>query len=299
MANKINLSEKICIGTANFNQKYGLFQKSKINEKELNKIFEFCKKYKISKIDTALDYKNDNIIKNYELKNFKITTKIGNLNGDENEVSKELNKKIFKSLKTLKVTSFDCILLHDPINSMKNNKKSYLKFLKNLKEDKIVKKIGYSIYNSKELNYLYKIFKPDVIQAPLNIFDNEFNTPKIVNFFKKNNIEFQCRSIFLQGILLKNVIPPNLKKIEHDFNYWNEIRKKNRLSRLQDCINHTFARNHVKLCVLGIENLIQLKKIFFCSQNIQKNKINNKEFINISKKYLKLIKPNNWNNVKI
>ena len=43
-----------------------------------------------------------------------------------------------------------------------------------LKKNNHTKKIGVSLYNIEELNFVLKFFVPDVIQVPLNIFDKSF-----------------------------------------------------------------------------------------------------------------------------
>ena len=48
-----------------------------------------------------------------------------------------------------------------------------------------------------------KIFTPDIIQLPLNLFNQEFKESKYIDLFKKKKITVQVRSIFLQGIIIK------------------------------------------------------------------------------------------------
>ena len=68
---------KIVIGTANFNNIYGV-QKSKITKKIINsKILKTLSEYKIKVLDTAFEYNNDKtLFKNYNLKKLKIITKV-------------------------------------------------------------------------------------------------------------------------------------------------------------------------------------------------------------------------------
>ena len=75
----------------------------------------------------------------------------------------------------------------------------YTKVLKKLKKDNFCKSIGVSIYDPNELNIVFKIFKPDLIQAPLNLFDQRLVKSKWYNFLVKNKIKIFVRSIFLQN----------------------------------------------------------------------------------------------------
>ena len=66
------------------------------------------------------------------------------------------------------------------------------------------KKIGVSVYS---VDYLKKIIlsgiKINVVQIPINIFNQTFDN-KLLSDIKKRNIEIHARSIFLQGLTLKN-----------------------------------------------------------------------------------------------
>ena len=62
----------------------------------------------------------------------------------------------------------------------------------------MIKKIGISIYSYENILKLYKLIKFDVIQAPINIFDNRCD--KFGKFILNNNIEVHARSVFLQGL---------------------------------------------------------------------------------------------------
>ena len=59
------------------------------------------------------------------------------------------------------------------------------------------------------LEEILKIFKPDIIQCPINIFDNRLTKNNFLKRFSDKGIEIHARSIFLQGLLLQdgNKIP--------------------------------------------------------------------------------------------
>jgi aryl-alcohol dehydrogenase-like predicted oxidoreductase len=60
---------KLVIGTANFLNHYG-FKNKRIDKKEEKKIFSFCKKKKITHIDTAFSYDSFRLIKKIKLKEY-------------------------------------------------------------------------------------------------------------------------------------------------------------------------------------------------------------------------------------
>ena len=82
--------------------------------------------------------------------------------------------------------------------------------LQDLKKKNIIKKIGYSIYTTIELKKFYKKYKPDVIQAPYNVFDRRIKNTGWLKKLRKEKVEVLGRSIFLKGLLIR---VSNFKKI--------------------------------------------------------------------------------------
>ena len=63
------------------------------------------------------------------------------------------------------------VLLHRPNQLLDDGYNSVWDELNSLKESGLIQKIGYSIYNPSELDDLFALYKPTIIQAPYNIFD--------------------------------------------------------------------------------------------------------------------------------
>ena len=64
---------KFILGSAQFGQRYGIYNNKIINFKELKKSVKFAKKNKIFIIDTSFNFKNSNkVIEKLEIKNQKI-----------------------------------------------------------------------------------------------------------------------------------------------------------------------------------------------------------------------------------
>ena len=79
------------------------------------------------------------------------------------------------------------LLIHDPIAPL-NNKRWRIIYdeLRNLKKKGYIKKIGISVYNKNELDLILNIFKPEIIQFPLNVFNQSFDDKKYLQKLKKN-----------------------------------------------------------------------------------------------------------------
>ena len=96
-----------------------------------------------------------------------------------------------------------------------------------------------SIYNFNTLDKILDEFKVDMIQVPFNILDRRLATKNYLNKIKKKKIQIHVRSIFLQGILLTNIkkMPKKFLKWKNLFKTWYTWLEKNKLSKLQACLN--------------------------------------------------------------
>ena len=267
---------KIGIGTANFNLKYGL-KKTKIPRQELNLIKNYIKN-KIKLIDTADGYKNYNLIKKIKNNDHKIITKIKIPNNCVN-LETFVMKKIKNISKKLNIKKIYGLLIHD-VKDIENYK-DYLSILKKIQKKKLIKKIGVSIYEPKDLKYL-KLWVPDIVQFPYNIFDQRFSKQLLANL-KKKKIELHSRSCFLQGILTED-LPNKNKKISTYIKKFNEWCFKNNLKKNEACINFVKNQKLIDYLILGFSNLKELKENIFIFKKKEVNitskfKINNSNLV--------------------
>ena len=130
----------------------------------------------------------------------------------------------------------------------------------NIKKKKIVKKIGVSLYTLRELNEILKIFKPDMIQIPVNVLDHRFLKKNVIKKIKKDKIEIHARSIFLRGNLINNneLKSSSVYKKLREFEKWCKFKNVDKVSA---CINFVRKYKFINNIVLGIDNKIQLEKI--------------------------------------
>jgi aryl-alcohol dehydrogenase-like predicted oxidoreductase len=286
--------EKIIIGTAQFGLDYGITNKNgKINDDEIDKIFNFCLNNNINTFDTAQDYGNSEKILSINKKkynNIKIITKSKfknkNISYDEN-----INTSI------LQFDKIDYFLLHsfDDYNSELINK-----LIEYKKKNKILK-IGVSIYNVDEAKILLKDKNIDVIQLPINYIDNQWDDVEFMNLLNsRKDIEIHGRSIFLQGLLLNvpNKIPTNIDKSEFEklnliiINLCNKFN----LTKLELCFAYINSCNWINKFLIGIDNYEHLINNYnIIKKNIKLNIEEIKEIKHICTGINQiLLNPSNW-----
>ena len=288
---KKEIVKKISLGTAQFGINYGI-NKKKINFKEIKKIIDYSNKTKIKKIDTAIAYgKSEKILGSFSLKNWSITTKIPAYRSSYGDPEKWTKDQINSSLNSLRVKRLHGVLFHNTNDLFNSNGKKIYKALLNIKKRGLIKKIGISIYDFKNLNKILKIFKIDIVQVPFNIIDRRLLKSSLLDLQKRNKIELQVRSIFLQGLLLKNLKYKNLK-FNRFTKIWTALHNwlySNKYNLLDVCINDCLRYNFDSI-IIGFENLNHLKRI------INYKKINNLRLpVSFSSNKNSLINPTKWN----
>jgi aryl-alcohol dehydrogenase-like predicted oxidoreductase len=293
MTMSLNNNKKIIIGTAQFIANYGIKnRKIKITKNKATTILKYCEKNKINILDTSDVYPCfKKFLPSYNLKNWKISLKIS-----DDLFVKLFKKKRFtyfcnKILSKFKKKKIDYLFFHNTKSLLcKDGKNIYLE-VQDLKKKGVIKKIGVSVYNLKEINNIIKNFRIDVIQIPFNVFDQRIKSERILKKLKSLKIEIHARSIFLQGLLLmkEKQLPKKFLMFDKHFKKWFQFYKKNKLSPLNECLNFAFNNTFIDKYVIGVDSIENLKEIINCK--IKKNKRN---YNNLKSENKFLIDPRTW-----
>jgi len=280
---------KLILGGAQFAQRYGIYNKKVINFEELRRSINLAKKKKIFIIDTSFNYKNSHhAIERLNINNFKIITKL-KLKNKKHIYS--LNEQIRQSLERLKIRKYFAILIHDHKNLLSRTGKEFLKELYKLKKNGLVDKIGVSIYSPNDLEIIWKFWKPEIVQAPFNVFDKRIYDSGWLRKLKKNNIIFVARSVFLQGALLQNT-NKNLRyfhKYINSFQRWVEWCKQKNISQIKACLDYIKKFKEIDYAIIGFNSYAQFKEIL---SDYKKKKYYIPDIFN--SKEIKLIDPRQW-----
>ena len=266
---------KFALGTAQFSNEYGLLKK-KANVK---KIFEFVNKESIiESIDTSPFYgKAEKLIGKYLKRDIKITTKINPFKF----ISTKKNLDIFKkdldiSLRNLKLETIDGILFHKESDIKKIKKDTFFYYLDELIKNKIIKKVGFSTYNTNNFKKNLNIYNFKLIQLPLNIFNSNVNYIHTISLMKKKfKLEFHARSIFLQGLgLFEKVNNYKFRKLNDKLKIMNKISKKYSISNYDIMLSGVSRFDFIDSFIIGCSSFNDLIAI----KNFKQKKLKNKYF---------------------
>jgi len=216
---------KLTLGTAQFGHKYGI---ANINGKpDFNtsiKILNFAWKNGINTFDTAPTYGNsEEIIGSFILSkklNKKekpvIISKLPAIIKKENlsfdNIYDYIKKQVNLSLKNLKIERIPIYLLHHAPDIFFRDG-LVIECLNQIKKDGLIEKFGISAYNPTEVEASLKFKEIDVIQVPINIFDQRLIKNGLLKKLKRKGYFIFARSIYLQGLFFLPLekLPKNIE----------------------------------------------------------------------------------------
>ncbi len=290
---KSNHLKKIIIGTAHFGQTYGI-KKINISEDDAREIILLSKSLNIDLVDTSPSYgEAEAILGKSNLKKMSVITKLPQMPLEVKNKEKWISEILCRSLKKLNLSSFHAVLFHDPQIFYKNEAKQIYKILCKLKEEKILSSVGASIYSPKILKKIFPEYKLDIIQAPINLFDQRILSQKYLDLLKKNKVDIHARSIFLQGLLLdeKNFESKYFLKWKKKFLEVKKIASNNNISLLELCLGFINSNEHIEKFLIGIDSINQLKMI---ASSLNKQILIEEDLKFLSSNDKNLIDPRRW-----
>ncbi|EMK15666.1 oxidoreductase, aldo/keto reductase family protein [Leptospira kirschneri serovar Bim str. 1051] len=258
--------EKLSLGTAQFGFNYGIAnKKGKITFEEAEEILSFARISGIKYLDTAILYgESEKVLGEIGVNDLKICTKLPSVSTNKaGDIKKWVDDSISRSIKLLKISNLESLLLHRPRELLGENGERLYKALIRLKESGLIQKIGISIYDPLELEDLIKNFNFDIVQAPMNVFDRRLINSGWLDKLDKCGIEIHIRSVFLQGLLLmkKEELPYKFKKWEDLWIKWHTWLNETNQSALQVCLGYLVQIQPISKIIVGVDNLKHLKEI--------------------------------------
>jgi aryl-alcohol dehydrogenase-like predicted oxidoreductase len=258
----------IAIGTAQFGYKYGINYKKKTSFFEKKKIITQAEFDGFKFIDTSPVYGDaENVIGRILKPNhsFNIITKTTLAKGSNINYNliEDFKKNFFLSLKKLKQTNIYALLIHNSDDLFKKNSEKLYRAIKSLKDNKLIKKIGVSVYEKREIDAVLRHYDFDIFQIPCNILDQRLIQDGTLEILDKKNIEMHARSVFLQGLLLMKVneLPNYFKPIYLKLSSWHKKLKDNNISPVNAALSFAMNLKKFKSIIVGFNNYKQFQQV--------------------------------------
>ena len=285
---------KIALGTAQFGLPYGISNvNGQVERTEIDQILKQARTAGITMLDTAIAYGNsEENIGATDSEGFEVVTKLPPLTGAETSISQWVRSQIENSLTKLKRNSVYGLLLHNPADLLGDYGDELYASLALLKEEGLVKKIGFSIYTPTELDSLIPTYMPEIVQAPLNVFDRLLETSGWLSRLSKMNVEVHVRSVFLQGLLIQkpNERPANFEKWNQEFAKFDSWTESRQVRPLAACLGHVLSYTEISKVLVGVTSTNELAEIIAATTGESQRAPDN-----LRSSDLELIQPINWN----
>lgn len=254
------MQARLHLGTANFGAQYGITNPKKLTQTEVNRILEWSVN-KLEFLDLSLDYEGATQAVEHLSNKFQISSKVileGKL--QKGEITELINREI----RMLGVEGIQLLWVRSQKEFPSNSPQLWLELIE-LKQQQRIEKIGFSIYDTDEVEKLVEIFPGiDCFQVPENVADRRFSEYVEANPSLRNDFEFVIRSIFLQGLLTmpKNAIPPRLRSIIRFRDKLMHHTETQEQSLTQIVCRYVSQLDWISGVVIGTNTLVQLKETY-------------------------------------
>lgn len=283
------MKEKIILGTVQLGLPYGINNiEGKPTEAEANKILDFAFSNGVTSLDTADNYGEAlQVIGKYKALTKRSFRIINKFKVDETILFEKLNR----SLNLLQVPSLFCYMYH---HFPDYESGSVIQDLRELKKKGLTEKIGISLYNVNQLSQVVDDADIDVIQIPVNILDLNKEKEELLIKAKESGKEVHARSIYLQGLFLKNSasLTGNLTEMKPYLEMIKRTSLTHNIDVKKAALNFVLQKKFVDCVVLGIDHVSQLKENFTMIDPMFDDHIF--DTIEVGSKDAYLLNPANW-----
>lgn len=263
-----SLLRKLALGTVQWGMSYGIANRTgQTSIDEVENIVELAVQKGIGLLDSAAAYgEAEQVLGSLSSVNqFKIVTKTQPITTPviSSYQVKLVAEMFMRSLQRLHRTSVFGLLVHSADNLLVKNGEYLWKLLTDFREKGLVDKIGVSVYHPEQAERILDQFPIELIQLPMNIYDQRFLRTGMLSKLKAEGVEVHVRSAFLQGLLLMSAdqLP----------DYFYDLKEHHRrlccyledmgISRLRAALCYTLGQQEVDYVVVGAESRKQLEEI--------------------------------------
>ena len=248
------------IGSAQFGLSYGVTNSSGVVDAEIaRQILGAAKDWGIQYIDTAPAYGYSEQVLGrvlQDIKPFNIFGKVSVPKVDAKSIRRWLTESLNQSLSNLHREKLEGLLLHDCSCLRQDGSSTITDWLYSVKDLGLTKSIGVSVYTPDDLEGI-DIQWMDVVQIPLNPYDQRWSKSRQLFRLLNNNIEIHARSLFLQGLLLTQPkrFPESLAKLAI---HQEKMLAATGLSGLEAAFRYLRSQSWVDVAYIGVTSVREL-----------------------------------------
>ena len=263
------LAEGLILGTAQFGMPYGITNRhGQVSAHEVNAILVHAQDAGLIMIDTAAGYGTSEETLGLCLSDFPgfgVITKVPSVTSETVAPAdvQRIRDSVSRSLDRLRRDKVHGLLAHHGADLLKPGGERIVELLESLKREGTTARLGVSVYDADEIERILKIMRPDIVQVPMNLFDQRLIRSGHIAMLRKEGIEIHGRSAFLQGVLLtdSSELPEYFHRFAGQFALYGKFIREHNLSRLAACLGFMIEQSGVDRIIVGVTTKNELAEL--------------------------------------
>ncbi|HEY4365954.1 MAG TPA: aldo/keto reductase [Steroidobacteraceae bacterium] len=256
---------RLALGTAQFGLQYGVANRSgQVSVAEVGQILARAAAANVDTLDTAIAYgTSESCLGAAGVASWRVISKLPPLPGEVDDVRAWCEGQVRGSLSRLGIGRLEGLLLHRPADLLGPRMLEYRAALDALQAAGLVGVVGVSIYDPAELDALWPVFRPGIVQAPCNVLDRRLIRSGWLARLADRGVRVHVRSVFLQGLLLMPATrrPAAFARWREVLDAWDEWCSQHSTSPLSAAIAFLNAQPGIERYVIGVDSLMQLEEV--------------------------------------
>ncbi len=262
-------SSKLVLGTVQFGLDYGISNTiGQTSPSEVKKILSLCRSAGIHAVDTSCEYGESETIIGRWLRpesSFSVITKTKKCRSERIGASHIMLviDTFRESLDRLGVETVDTLLVHDADDLLKAGSSDLYQRLFELKREGLIGRLGASVYSAEQIRRLFEHYNLDVIQLPINVFDQRLLQAGVLDELADAEVELHARSVFLQGLLLMSPdrLPSQFQQFSQHWAAYYAYLNQERISPVEGALSFVASLPQIAKVLVGVNTSVQLGEI--------------------------------------
>lgn len=266
---------ELVLGTAQFGSVYGATNRvGMLDEDAVRDIVTTAWDSGIRTLDTAPAYGSEVVLGTVmgEDQSFRINTKTPRKAGDAMPGSwrSSVETALEESLSRLRRPQIHTLFVHNTGDLAGPHGGELWNTMQNLKSQGKVERCGVSLYCDDWAASIVETLRPDVVQIPINVFDQRFQSNGLISRFSELGITIQARSVFLQGILLieREQLPLALMPLASHLSAFAKEMGARGKSQLQGALAYVASLPQISEVVVGVTGKEELMDVIYASREV-------------------------------
>jgi len=256
---------KLGLGTVQWGLPYGVSNRfGRTDQAEVQRILGAARQRGVRVLDTAALYgEAEAALGQAGVASFAVVTKTAKFGMPSigKDQAGDLEATFRRSLALLGLDRTYGLLIHNAEDILVPGGEYLIEALRRLKQDGLVERIGFSIYEGRQVDSLLELFVPDIVQVPINILDQRLLAGGQLARLKSAGVEVHARSVFLQGLLLmpSEAVPAYFEPIKPLLSEWRA--RAGGQTVTQAALAFVRDLDEIDTLVVGVESLAQFEAI--------------------------------------